>query len=164
MAELITIRSNSIEGSLTNSNLQGDTIFTSSDYQSQYNSTEYTCVRVTLSWNSLVSTPSLGIGFSGILESREADNSYTPVAYTFSSYNSTEFGRKDSIVCDRSIVWTDAGVPNGIFVAGRTIALVSYNPVTLPDTWRVRIVALKQSNTTFTSLDVDITAELYNPR
>jgi len=163
MAHMITIRDNALEGSLTDSDLVGDTIFTSSDYIRQYDSTEYSCLRATVSWNSLSYTPEFGMEFSAIVESKESNDSYTPIAYTFNSYNSTELSRKDSIVCDRTILWPNAGVPNIIFAGGQTLGQVSYNPVGMPDTWRVRLIALKQSNTIFTSLDVDITAELYNP-
>jgi len=166
MSELIVLRENSVDGDLVDADIVGDTIWTSEEYSNDegVSSNIWQDIRIAFQWKSLISTPANGIEFNGVLEGKDKAGVFSPVGYTFNSFLSTENDREDTIVCDQQLNWSDGGVPNGFFIGGKTIAQVSYNPITLPETWRVRIAVLKQSGTTFTSICADVYAELYNPR
>lgn len=166
MSDLLTLRKNSVDGVLLPADINpaGDTIWTSAVQSHVVSSSTYRSVRLTFLWRALIADPAQ-VDLNGVLEQEdEPDGEWSPVGYTFNSFRDTLNKREDVIVAQPRINWADGGVPNGFFIGNRTIAQISYNPIELPKVWRARISIVVPANVTFTRLNCDVYAEMYNPR
>lgn len=161
MAEKITIRDNSVAGSLGPSDIVDDHIFTSQEYSNTFNANLYKSATFTFKYDNLTATG--GVQFQAVLEAKTDHGTWHPRAYQFNPYFSTELSSEMIIEISPTLFWPDAGVANGLWIGNRIIGEISPQPVSLPDTWRLCVSVFQPSGSTFTSLDLDIDAELTTP-
>lgn len=164
MPEHIVIRDNAVDGSLTDTDIVNDYIFESTSYGNTYQANLYKSARIAFKYRSGSKSGTGNISINGVLEAEETSGVWSPVAYTFNEWQVGQHDRDDVIVMDPNMFWIDAGVPNGMFIGGVTVAQVSPQQIVLPETWRIRVVAKKAGTVTLTSLDLSIYGELYNPQ
>lgn len=159
MAKLLTIRDNDLAGALTPANIVGDAIFVSEELSNTHQSDLYKGAEITLSFDNLVSDDQ--VHFQAILEGKTSTGKWIPRAYQFDSFRASNTKQDRVILADPSILWLDAGISNIVYVGNKTIAEISPQAVTLPETWRI-VVKISGLNNSFVSLDLDIDAELIN--
>ena len=162
MAAQITLRDNATAGSIVSGNISNGVAFTSAEKSNTVQAFLYKAAVVTINYSNLVATG--GVSFTGVVQGKTLAGTWFDVAYQFNSFQSTEFGRTDTVILDPNIFWSDAGVSNVIYYGGRTQGLVHPQQVALPDTWRFLLTVEQPSGSTFTSLDCSVFAELVSPQ
>lgn len=163
MAEKITIRNNSSDGSLTSSDIGADgTIFQSPDQTNLFQQDLYLGVELVIDYRNMSYTGTGGPPeFNAIIEGKDNEGNYFPIAYQFNAFRFDDRDRFYTIALDPNINWFDAGVSNIVFIAGKgTIGEINPQQVTLPTDWRVCVHANEPTGTTLTSVEIDIAAEL----
>ena len=162
MAELITLRDNLVSGDLVAADLNGEVLWSSPDQTNVFQQDLYRGIKLTTTFDNLVSAGGT-VRLSVVLEAKDLSGNYHPEAYTFNPYRGAT-GQKEyfTLVSDPGAFTPDLGVPNIIYVNNRVIGQVSTQQVTLPEVWRVCIVADIPDGATFTSVSVQVVAELVN--
>lgn len=165
MAQTLTLRDNATAGSLTSADISGDHIFVGADQTNLFQQDLYLAANIIIEYANMDFTGTGGPPqLQAVVEGKADNGTYYPVAYQFNFFQTGEFDVTHEVTLDPDVLWTDAGVANGFFTTGaigpRISAEVSYNPIALPQTWRVCIRAFEPSGSTLTTVDVDMKAEL----
>ena len=165
MAQKITIRDNSTEGSLSSTDINADDyIYISSDQSNVgasnilYKAAEITVKYDNLQWSGSGGVPEL----QAVIEAKADNGQYFPIGYQFNPFRIDYDGQFHTIVVDPNVFWSDAGVSNIVYVGGRTIGEVSPQQVALPTDWRICVHVKTPTGSTLDNIDIDIAAELVN--
>lgn len=164
MAELITLRENSVDGSLVQADIgAGGTIWVSNEQSNIYQQDLYKAAEITVNYDNLSHTGTGGIPeFTAVIEGKTSSGQYFPVGYQFNPFRlEDDFSQFHTVVIDPTVFWADAGVANIIFT-DRTIGMVHPQQVALPTTWRICVHAFVPDGSTLTNVDIDVHAELVN--
>lgn len=162
MAELITLRDNSVSGDLVAADLNGEALWSSSDQTNVFQQDLYQGVKLTCTFDNLVASGGT-VRIAVVIEAKDLSGNYHPEAYSFNPYRGAT-GQKEffTVVADPGAFTPDLGVSNIIYFNNRVIGEVSTQQIALPETWRVCLLANIPPNVAFTSVSADVSAELVN--
>lgn len=160
MAVALSLRDNSTAGNLTSADVSNGILYSSADQSnSPGGSLIYKGADIIVRYNDFQASG--GVTLSAVIEGKDNAGKYYPVGYQFNELWQTGKELFHTLDVNPDSNWADAGSPNAIF-PGELIGYVHHQQITLPETWRVCIRINEPSGSTFTSVELDISAELMN--
>lgn len=141
----------------TSADVTGNHIYISPE---QNNSQDFDSIKLVVDYHDLQSTDG-STKIQAVIENKSAEGTWYPVAYQFDEFNSVGEEFKQLIIMEPNMFWADAGIPDVMFVGGKTIA--HRNPQTGKMTDKYRLcITLRDPNSAFTSLRFSAYGDLFN--
>mgnify|MGYP007059484981 CR=1 FL=1 len=160
MAEKITLRDTAVDGDLKAADINGERLWSSADQVNTYSSNLYKAGEVTFKYNNFVGDSNVEL--VGVIEGKSPiTGDWYTAGYQFDSFRDGSATER-TVIVDPNVFWPDAGISNIVYMLGSTRAEISPQQVTLPEDWRACVLIRVPAGSTFTSVDLDVHAELVN--